>query len=138
MISERPRSLLLSLGVPSRPSPGSQVVPSRFAMCFILQCFGPIQVPRWGPPRPVLVPSWSRAFLPESGLDGPKQTSWPLLKISNHFEGLFFLHACLVHLVGRRFEAPHGVLFECFWTCGSENPIKLVATLALRSRPDDR
>ena len=85
--SERPRSLLLPLGVPSRPSPGSypgpvQVpsrgVPSRFAMCFVLQYFGPIQVPRWGPSRPVLVPSWSRAFLPGSGLDGPKQTSWPL------------------------------------------------------------
>ena len=76
-------------GVPSRPSPGtypgpsrshpgSEVVPSRFAMCFVLQCFGPIQVPRWGPSRPVLVPSCSRAFLTGSGLDGQKQTSWPL------------------------------------------------------------
>ena len=79
-------------GVPSRPSPGSypgpvqvpsrvrggKVIPSRFAMCFVLQCFGPIQVPRWGASRPVLVPSSSRAFLPGSGLDGPRQTSWPL------------------------------------------------------------
>ena len=66
-----------SLG-PSRSHPGSEVVPSRFAMCFVLQCFGPIQVPRWGPSRPVLVPSCSRAFLTGSGLDGQKQTSWPL------------------------------------------------------------
>ena len=75
-------------GVPSRPSgsilgpsrshPRSEVVLSRFAMCFVLQCFGPIQVLRWGPSRPVLVPSCSRAFLPGSGLDGQKQTSWPL------------------------------------------------------------
>ena len=40
---------------PSRSHPGSEVVPSRFAMCFVLQCFGPIQVPRWGHPGP----SWS-------------------------------------------------------------------------------
>ena len=65
---------------PSRSHPGSEVVPSRFAMCFVLQCFGPIQVPRWGPSRPVLVPSCSRAFLTGSGLDGQKQTSWPLPK----------------------------------------------------------
>ena len=58
--SERPTGLLLSLGVPSRPSPGSDpgpAVPSRFTMCFVLQRFGPVQVPRWGPSRPVLVPS---------------------------------------------------------------------------------
>ena len=61
-----------------RKYPGSEVVPSRFAMCFVLQCFGPIQVPRWGPSRPVLVPSCSRAFLTGSDLDGQKQTSWPL------------------------------------------------------------
>ena len=42
------------------------------------QYFGPIQVPRWGSSRPVLVPSCSRAFLTGSGLDGQKQTSWPL------------------------------------------------------------
>ena len=78
---------------PSRSHPGSQVVPSRFAMCFVLHCFGPIQVPRWGPSRPVLVPSWSRAFLPGSGLDGPKQTSWPLLNIIRNTESLF-LHNC--------------------------------------------
>ena len=65
---------------PSRSHPGSEGVPSRFAMCFVLQRFGPIQVPRWGPSRPVLVPSCSRAFLTGSGLDGPKQTSWPLPK----------------------------------------------------------
>ena len=53
-------------------------MPGSFAMCFVLQCFGPIQVPRWGPSRPVLVPSCSRAFLTGSGLDGQKQTSWPL------------------------------------------------------------
>ena len=28
-------------------------------------------------------PSWSRAFLPGSGLDGPKQTSWPLPKVNS-------------------------------------------------------
>ena len=71
-LSERPRRLLLSLGVPSRLSPGSDPgpsrshpgsvgVPSRFVMCFVLQRFGPIQIPRWGPSRPVLVPSRSRA-----------------------------------------------------------------------------
>ena len=65
---------------PFRSHPGSEGVPSRFAMCFVLQCFEPIQVPRWGPSRPVLVLSCSRAFLPGSGLDGPKQTSWPLPK----------------------------------------------------------
>ena len=32
-----------------------------------------------GPKRAVLVPSWSRAFLPGLGVDWPKQTSWPLL-----------------------------------------------------------
>ena len=63
---------------PSRSHPGSEGVPSRFAMCNVFQHFGPIQVPRWGPCRPVLVPSCSRAFLPGSGLDGPKQTSRPL------------------------------------------------------------
>ena len=63
---------------PSRSHPGSEVVPSRFAMCFVLQCFGPIQVQRWGPSQPVLVPSCSRAFLTASGLDGQKQTSWSL------------------------------------------------------------
>ena len=62
---------------PSKSHPGSEEVLSRFAMCFVWQRLGPIQVPRWGPSRPVLVPSWSRAFLPELGLDGPKQTSWP-------------------------------------------------------------
>ena len=71
--SQRPRRLLLSLEVPSRSSPGSgpgpsrshpgsEAVPSRFAMCFALQRFGPVQIPRWGPSRPVLVPSWSQAF----------------------------------------------------------------------------
>ena len=63
---------------PSRSHPGSEGVPSRFAMCFVFHHFGPIQVPRWGPSRPVLVPSCSRAFLPGSGLDGLKQTSRPL------------------------------------------------------------
>ena len=85
-LSERPRSLLLSLGVPSRPSPGSYPGPV-FAMCFVLQCFGPIQVPRWGPSRPVLVPSCSRGFLPGSGLDGQKQTSWPLPNLVVKFDG---------------------------------------------------
>ena len=63
---------------PSRSHSGSEGVPSRFAMCFDFQHFRPIQVPRWGPSPPVLVPSCSRAFLPGSGLDGPKQTSRPL------------------------------------------------------------
>ena len=49
----------------SRSHPGSEGVPSRFAMCFVLQHFGPIQVPRWGPSPPVLVPPSSRAFLPD-------------------------------------------------------------------------
>ena len=88
--SERPRSLLLSLGVPSRPSlgsdPGPVQVPSRVRR-------GPVQIrhvvcftafrthpgPKVGAiparPGPILVLS----FLPGSGLDGPKQTSWPLL-----------------------------------------------------------
>ena len=65
------------------------MVPSRFAMCFVLQCFGPIQVPRWGPSRPVLVPSCSRAFLTGSGLDGQKQTSWPLPIYPEFIHGTF-------------------------------------------------
>ena len=87
--SERPRSLLLSLGVPSRPSlgsdPGPIQVPSRVRR-------GPVQIrhvlcftafrthpgPEVGAiparPGPILVPT----VLPGSGLDGPKQTSWPL------------------------------------------------------------
>ena len=73
-----PDARLVPILGPSRSHPGSEVVPSRFAMCFVLQCFGPIQVPRWGPSQPVLVPSCSRAFLTGSGLDGQKQTSWPL------------------------------------------------------------
>ena len=106
--SERPRSLLVSLGGchpdprlgpilgPSRSHPGSEVVPSRFAMCFVLQCFGPIQFPRWGPSRPVLVPSCSRALLTGSGLDGQKQTSWPLPSgISRGFFVKFLAATCL-------------------------------------------
>ena len=75
--SERRRGLLLSLGVPhpnlvpgSRSHPRCEEVPSRFALCFVSQSFGPIRVgahpgPSW------LLPGW--------GLDGPKQqTSWPL------------------------------------------------------------
>ena len=95
----RPRRLLLSLGgchpdprlgpipvqIPSR-------APSRFTMYFVLQRFGPIQVPRWGASRPVLVPSWSRAFLPGSGLDGPKQTSWPLPTLLRKFKCFFRPH----------------------------------------------
>ena len=73
---------------PSRSHPESEVVPSRFAMCFVLQCFGPIQVPRWGPSRPVLVPSCSRAFLTGSGLNGQKQTSWPLPSLKCLFQRL--------------------------------------------------
>ena len=58
---------------PSRSHPGSEGVPSRFTMCFFLQYFDPIQVPRWGPSWPVLVPSWSRAFLPGSAWTGRKR-----------------------------------------------------------------
>ena len=79
-VPSRPLAWVLSWARPG-PIPGprwSRPGPSRFAMCFVLQCFGPIQVPRWGPSRPVLVPSCSRAFLTGSGLDGQKQTSWPL------------------------------------------------------------
>ena len=32
---------------PSMSHPGSEGVPSRFAMCFVLQHFGPIQIPRF-------------------------------------------------------------------------------------------
>ena len=89
LISERPRSLLLFLGVPSRPSPGSDPgpvqVPSRVRR-------GPVQIrhvlcftafrthpgPEVGAiparPGPILVPSVPSG----SGLDRPKQTSWPL------------------------------------------------------------
>ena len=74
--SERPRSLLLFLGVPSRPSPGSYP--------------GPVQVPsrvRGGPVqiRHVLCFTAFRTHLgpevgaiPRIGLDGQKQASWPL------------------------------------------------------------
>ena len=48
---------------PSRPRPGSEGVPSRFAMCLVLQHFGPIQVPRWGPyPGPSWSPVPGRSF----------------------------------------------------------------------------
>ena len=97
--SERPRSLVLSLRVPSRPSPVSNPrarpgpIPGPKGSrpdspcALFLQRFGPIQVPRWGPSRPVLVPSCSRAFLPGSGLDGPKQTSWPFPNRDPYFVG---------------------------------------------------
>ena len=78
-------------GVPSRPSPGSYPrpvqVPSRVrggpvqirhVLCFTV--FRTHPGPEVGPSRPVLVPSCSRAFLTGSGLDGQKQTSWPLPK----------------------------------------------------------
>ena len=81
--SERPRRLLLSLLVPSwaRPGPipgpkGSR--PDSPCACFVFQRFRPIQVLKWGPSWPVLVPSCSRAFLPGFGLDGAKQNSRPL------------------------------------------------------------
>ena len=80
---------------PSRSHPWSEGVPSKLAICFVLQRFGPIQVPRWGPSRPLLVPSCSRAFLPGSGLDGPKQTSWPLPKISGFLKRAF-AQTCLL------------------------------------------
>ena len=70
--SKRPRSLFCFWGCTPDPRPGPTwarvQVPSRVrrgpvqirhVLC--LQHFGPIQVPRWGPSRPVLVPSWSRA-----------------------------------------------------------------------------
>ena len=76
-------------GVPSRPSPGTYPgpvqVPSRVrggpvqirhVLCFTV--FRTHPGPEIGPSRPVLVPSCSRAFLKGSGLDGQKQTSWPL------------------------------------------------------------
>ena len=78
--------------MPSRPSPGSDP--------------GPVQVPSWvrrGPvqirhvlyftafrAQPVLVPSRSRAFLPGSGLDKRKQTSWPLPSLVLHFANRWF------------------------------------------------
>ena len=46
----------------SSPSPNIEGVRSRFAMCFVLQGFGPVQVPKWGPSQPVLVPSCPRPF----------------------------------------------------------------------------
>ena len=50
---------------PSRSHPECEGVPSRFAMCFVLQYFGPIQVPRWGHPGP----SWSHPA-PERSFQG--------------------------------------------------------------------
>ena len=88
---------------PSRSHPGSEAVPSEFAMCFVLQRFGPIQVPRWGPSRPVLVPSCSRAFLPGSSLDGPKQTSWPLPSLDKVSAGL----CCVPGLARGLFSPPN-------------------------------
>ena len=46
---------------PSKSHPGSKGVPSRLAMCFVLQHFGPIHVPKWGPSQPVLVPSCQKS-----------------------------------------------------------------------------
>ena len=75
--------------MPSRPSPGSYPgpvqVPSRVrggpvqirhVLCFTVFRTHPGPEVRAIPP--VLVPSCSRAFLTGSGLDGQKQTSWPL------------------------------------------------------------
>ena len=97
--SERPRSLLLSLGGaiqtlalgpilgPSRSHPGSEVVPSRFAMCFVLQCFGPIQVPRWGHPGP----SWSHPA-PERSLQDRAWTGRN--RLLGHFRIFFKIYFC--------------------------------------------
>ena len=87
-------------------------------MCFVFQHFGPTQVPRWGPPRPVLVPSSSRAFLPGSGLDGPKQTSWPLPKIRKSVMSIKFPPAIL----GPEMAAPILWAPGTFWFFLLENP----------------
>ena len=76
-------------GVPFRPSPGSYPgpvqVPSRVqggpvqirhVLCFTVFRTHPGAEVGAIPAR--LVPSCSRAFLTGSGLDGQKQTSWPL------------------------------------------------------------
>ena len=72
---------------PSRSHPGSEGVPSRFAMCFVFQHFGPIQVPRWGPPRPVLVPSWSRVFFQDRAWTGRNRLLGHFRKFAGTFCG---------------------------------------------------
>ena len=90
-------------------------------MCFVLQCFGPIQVPRWGQSRPVLVPSCSRAFLTGSAWTGRN-------RLLGHFRFLSFV-------VSTKLIPPTAKLGQqCFLGRRQDFPAPSDSLLTLRSR----
>ena len=94
-LSERPRSLLLSLGGAIQtlawvlswarpgPIPGPRWSRPDSSCALFYSVSDPSRSRGGGPSRPVLVPYCSRAFLTGSGMDGQKQTSWPLPKLQS-------------------------------------------------------
>ena len=112
---------------PSRSHPGSQVVPFRFAMCFVLQSFGSIQVPRWGAtparPGPILVPSVPSRI-------GPGRAETDFLATSESKTGT------RVHLDVPRYQKPERGYMRRFPGTRNRNEGTFAKTALLRSRPE--